>query len=125
MKQSQLTRIIKRIEDLPTLPKTVLTITELVNNPKSSARDLAKVVSDDQVLTARLLKLVNSSFYGFPQKFFAAPAVGPYSLIIHVDNLSMKVFNDYRVRGFHKYLGHINVPSADFFCAVISRQTLI
>ena len=68
MKTTYLKRIIKRIEDLPTLPKTVLRITELVNNPKSSAKDLARVVSDDQVLTARLLKLVNSSFYGFPQK---------------------------------------------------------
>ncbi len=61
-------RIIDKIEDLPTLPRTVLKITELVNNPKSSARDLSRIITDDQVLTARLLKLVNSSFYGFPQR---------------------------------------------------------
>jgi putative nucleotidyltransferase with HDIG domain len=61
-------RIIARIDDLPTLPRTVLRITELVNDPKSSASDLASVITDDQVLTARLLKLVNSSFYGFPQR---------------------------------------------------------
>jgi HD-like signal output (HDOD) protein len=46
----------------------VLKITELVNNPKSSAKDISSVITDDQVLTVRLLKLVNSSFYGFPQK---------------------------------------------------------
>jgi putative nucleotidyltransferase with HDIG domain len=40
----------------------------LINNPRSSARDLALVITDDQVLTARLLRLVNSSFYGFPQR---------------------------------------------------------
>lgn len=62
------TKIIAKIEDLPTLPRTVLKITELVNDPKSSAKDLARVITDDQVLTARLLKLVNSSFYGFPQR---------------------------------------------------------
>jgi putative nucleotidyltransferase with HDIG domain len=45
-----------------------LRITELVNDPKSSARDLARIITDDQVLAARLLKLVNSSFYGFPQR---------------------------------------------------------
>ena len=61
-------KIIDKIDDLPTLPRTVLKITELVNDPKSSARDLAGVITDDQVLTARLLKLVNSSFYGFPQR---------------------------------------------------------
>jgi putative nucleotidyltransferase with HDIG domain len=63
-----LDRIIARVEDLPTLPRTVLKITELVNDPKSSARDLARVITDDQVLAARLLRLVNSSFYGFPQR---------------------------------------------------------
>jgi HD-like signal output (HDOD) protein len=68
MDTPELKRIISRIDDLPTLPRTVLRITELVNDPKSSAKDLARVITDDQVLTARLLKLVNSSFYGFPQR---------------------------------------------------------
>ena len=68
MKTPDIRRIIKRVDDLPTLPLTVLRITELVNNPKSSARDLARVITGDQVLTARLLKLVNSAFYGFPQR---------------------------------------------------------
>ncbi len=66
--KADLKRTIGRIKDLPTLPRTVLKITELVNDPKSSAKDLAQVITDDQVLTARLLKLVNSSFYGFPQR---------------------------------------------------------
>ena len=63
-----LKKIIAGIDDLPTLPRTVLKITELINDPKSSAQDLARIITDDQVLTARLLKLVNSSFYGFPQR---------------------------------------------------------
>lgn len=65
---SRLETVVRNIDDLPTLPRTVLKITERINNPKSSARDLANVITDDQVLTARLLKLVNSSFYGFPHR---------------------------------------------------------
>ena len=68
MSLPDLQKVIARIDDLPTLPRTVLKITELVNDPKSSAKDLARIITDDQVLTARLLKLVNSSFYGFPQR---------------------------------------------------------
>lgn len=68
MHNKRLRAIVGRVEDLPTLPRTVLRITEIINNPKSSARDLAGVINDDQVLTARLLRLVNSSFYGFPQR---------------------------------------------------------
>lgn len=74
MVPQHLKKIIQRIHDLPTLPRTILKISELVNNPKTSARDLAKVITDDQVLTARLLKLVNSSFYGFPQKISTVTA---------------------------------------------------
>ena len=68
MESVDLKRVIGRIDDLPTLPRTVLRIMELVNNPTSSAKEVAGIVGDDQVLTARLLRLVNSSFYGFPQR---------------------------------------------------------
>ena len=67
-------RIIGKVDDLPTLPRTVFKITELVNDPKSSAKQLARIITEDQVLTARLLKLVNSSFYGFPQRISTVTA---------------------------------------------------
>jgi putative nucleotidyltransferase with HDIG domain len=68
MAEVNLEKVLSRVEDLPTLPRTMLKIMELVNDPTASAKDLAGVVRDDQVLTARLLRLVNSSFYGFPQR---------------------------------------------------------
>jgi putative nucleotidyltransferase with HDIG domain len=68
MSSPNLQKIIAGIDDLPTIPRTVLKITELVNEPQSSAKDIARIITDDPVLTARLLKLVNSSFYGFPQR---------------------------------------------------------
>jgi len=68
MNSKKLARVVKKIRDLPTLPRSILKITEIINNPQSSAKDLAGVITDDQVLTARLLKLVNSSFYGFPRQ---------------------------------------------------------
>jgi putative nucleotidyltransferase with HDIG domain len=68
MAEADVKRVIARVEDLPTLPRTVLRITELVNDPRAAAKDLSIIITDDQVLTARLLKLVNSSFYAFPQR---------------------------------------------------------
>ena len=68
MGQPELRRIISGVADLPTLPRTVVRITEFVNDPKSSARDLARLITDDQVMTARLLRIVNSSYYAFPQR---------------------------------------------------------
>jgi HD-like signal output (HDOD) protein len=50
----------------------------MVDDPDTSARSLARAISSDQVLTARVLKLANSSFYGFQQK------VGTVSLALVV-----------------------------------------
>ncbi|MBA4397462.1 MAG: hypothetical protein C0394_08785 [Syntrophus sp. (in: bacteria)] len=51
---------------LPTLPGIFVKINETIMNPRSSAYEIAGVISKDTGLTARLLKMVNSAFYGFP-----------------------------------------------------------
>jgi len=53
---------------LVSLPAIVIKINQLLNDPNSTAADIARYISQDTVLTARLLKLVNSPFYNFPSK---------------------------------------------------------
>ena len=53
---------------LPSLPTMYVQINEAINRPNSSASDIAKVISKDTSLSASLLKIVNSTFYGFPSK---------------------------------------------------------
>jgi putative nucleotidyltransferase with HDIG domain len=48
------------------LPEIFIMINEVVNDPTSSFSDIAQVVNLDTALSARLLKIVNSSFYSFP-----------------------------------------------------------
>lgn len=57
---------IREISHIATLPEITLKIVELVENPKSTAQDLHKVISNDPALCSRILKVVNSSFYGLP-----------------------------------------------------------
>ena len=57
--------ILSQLKALPALPEIVYQLTALIDNPNSTAGDLAKVISIDQSLTARLLRLVNSSYYAF------------------------------------------------------------
>ena len=64
----RLDTVLKQIYTLPTLPVVLTTVLELIRNPKTSAADIGRVISKDQILTARLLKLVNSAFYGFPRR---------------------------------------------------------
>ena len=41
---------------------------ELLNNPNTSASDVGQIISQDPALSVRLLKIVNSAFYGFPSR---------------------------------------------------------
>ena len=53
---------------LPEIPSVVFELNEVIANPMSSAEHIAEVVNRSPSLTALLLKIVNSSFYGFPSK---------------------------------------------------------
>lgn len=61
-------KITESIIGLPTLPTVVSKMIQLIDNPKTSAASLAKLISTDQALTARILKLANSAYYGFPRE---------------------------------------------------------
>jgi len=43
-------------------------IQDVINDPSSSAADIAKLIAIDPALSARLLKIANSSFYNFPSQ---------------------------------------------------------
>lgn len=60
--------IIDRVSDLPTLPSFFHELTRVTDDPDSSAFDVAEVIERDQVLAAKVLKLVNSAFYGISRK---------------------------------------------------------
>ena len=53
---------------LRTLPEVVRKICLMLESRESSSAELGRLISTDQVVTARVLRLVNSSFYGFPNR---------------------------------------------------------
>ena len=57
---------IREISHIATLPEITLKIIDLVEDPSSTAQDLHQVISGDPALCSRILKVVNSSFYGLP-----------------------------------------------------------
>lgn len=58
----------KGVGVLATLPEVTSRIITTVENPRSSASELHKIISHDPALVTRILKLVNSAFYGLPQQ---------------------------------------------------------
>jgi HD-like signal output (HDOD) protein len=57
---------LKKVTTLSTLPEVTAKIVETVEDPKSTAASLHKIVAHDPALATRILKVVNSAFYGLP-----------------------------------------------------------
>jgi HD-like signal output (HDOD) protein/CheY-like chemotaxis protein len=56
------------IEKLPSVPSAFTELTAIAADPTKGARDLAAIVSADPSMTAKLLQLVNSAYFGISQR---------------------------------------------------------
>ncbi|MBN1982313.1 MAG: HDOD domain-containing protein [Chitinivibrionales bacterium] len=68
--KEKIKQVTEKIIGLPTLPTVISKMLELVDNPKTSTAILAKLISTDQALTSRILKLANSAYYGFAREIY-------------------------------------------------------
>ena len=59
-----LEKLVKRIDEVSSLPDIAMRVIEVVNSPETSVSDLKVVVESDPSLVARILRTANSSAYG-------------------------------------------------------------
>ncbi len=67
MSQAILTKIVQTTGDLPTMPHLASLIMSKLSNPNTSTNEINEIISKDQSLAARVLKIANSAFYGCPR----------------------------------------------------------
>ncbi len=60
--------LLKNSGALPSLPMVYHHIQRVVNDPDANMESIVEIIGEDPSLTVRLLRLANSSFYGFPQQ---------------------------------------------------------
>ncbi|MDR1612948.1 MAG: HDOD domain-containing protein [Planctomycetota bacterium] len=65
---AKLRNAIESITDLPTLPTVIAKINAQIASPSTNAADIGKLIEQDQALTSKVLRLVNSAYYGFPKQ---------------------------------------------------------
>jgi HD-like signal output (HDOD) protein len=65
-RQQVVNAAIADVSHIATLPEITMKIIEVVERPDSTAQDLHKIIANDPALCARILKVVNSAFYGLP-----------------------------------------------------------
>ncbi|HIJ89827.1 MAG TPA: HDOD domain-containing protein [Deltaproteobacteria bacterium] len=67
-KRAKFKKVLREIKSLPTLPGIVAKLGKMAENPDTTTEQMGRVISKDHILASKLLKLVNSAFYGFPQR---------------------------------------------------------
>ena len=67
-KRAQFKKMLREIKNLPTLPGIVAKLGKMAEDPDTTTEQMGRVISKDHILASKLLKLVNSAFYGFPQR---------------------------------------------------------
>jgi putative nucleotidyltransferase with HDIG domain len=66
--QAELLNIMRRVKLFPSIPGTAAKVLKLLDDPDTSTSEIGKVLRYDPGLTANILKLTNSAYFGFASK---------------------------------------------------------
>lgn len=98
---SSLEEVIDNLSDISTLPDVVAKLTQLIADPDTTASDINDALSRDPGLSAKILKIVNSSFYGFARRIATITNAVVILGFNQVRNLALSafVFNNFDSTG--------------------------
>ncbi|OGV72435.1 MAG: hypothetical protein A3K19_31195 [Lentisphaerae bacterium RIFOXYB12_FULL_65_16] len=98
---AQLCHTIGGMTSLPSLPKAYSALAAALANPDTSVRDIATLVERDIGLSAKMLQLVNSSFFGLPHRVANVQSAITYLGVTMVRNLALsaEVFGALQPKG--------------------------
>lgn len=115
---------IAQIENLPTLPEVANKLLKIINDPMTTAVDVANLISRDLSLTSKVLRLANSAFYGIPRTVTTVQnAVVILGLkVINTMVFSITVVKMFPGDGNNQLFSRKKFWAHSLACAVISRQ---
>lgn len=115
--------IVNRVDDLVSLPGVFIRINEMIESQDSTASEIGTVLSQDPGLTARLLRIANSPFYGLSKE---VDSVSRAITIIGTQRLRDLVLATCAVEAFEGIPNEL-ITMDDFwshslYCALISKH---
>ncbi len=67
-KRERAIRKLSSVYNLPSLPFIILEVNKIIDDPRTSASQLGKMISQDQGLVTKILTVANSPLYGIPKR---------------------------------------------------------
>lgn len=91
MPNTKTEKLLVLVEKMPAFPKSVQQVVELASDINASAKDIVRVIECDPVMTVKILKAINSSFYGLPQKITSVQRAVVHIGINTIKNIALGV----------------------------------
>jgi len=79
------------VEKMPAFPKSVHRILQLTSAVDTSAKEIVKIIESDPIMTIKILKVINSSFYGMPKKVTSTQRAVVHLGLNTIKNLALSV----------------------------------
>jgi len=119
-------KLIDEVEGLPTLPTVVSELLERSSDPDATVGGITEIIENDPALNAKILKLVNSAFYGLPRRISAlqtAVSILGFNAIRNIV-LATSILNLFSKRrmGFDSEGFWIHCLSCGVACNVLGRR---
>lgn len=94
--------VVGGVRNLPSVPRVYADLSVALSNPETSARDIAAIVGTDSGMTANLLRIVNSAFFGLPRRVTGITSAVAYlgSRTIRELTLSVGIFESFSGQRF-------------------------
>ncbi len=91
MPETRNNELIAFVETMPAFPKSVQRVMQLTADVNASAKELVQVIESDPVMTVKILKVINSAFYGLPQKITSIQRAVVHIGFNTIKNLALSV----------------------------------
>jgi len=101
LRSPKLRSLVSRVTSLPSLPSVHAKLVESLENPEISSREMGEIIAQDVGMTAKLLQLANSAFFGL-YRYVASPSEAAIYLgldTIRALTLSTGVFSVFHESG--------------------------
>ncbi len=120
-KKTLLEAYIARATPMPTLPEAVIKVLQLSDNPDVRVEDVADAIMKDKVLTARMIRLINSAYWGLRREVKSIRETIVYLGMQQIRNivLTTSLFNTFKLRNGNFKI--TNIWEHGMGCAMISR----
>src|SRR5262249_41387477 len=61
-------RVIGRLDNLPSIPRAYQELMRATSDPKAGVADIGRIIEQDAAMSAKVLQIVNSAYFGLAQK---------------------------------------------------------